>query len=389
MNKKVWLASRAAAVGAHMATEKLRPTEPRTVADVPSDGVSLTTEWLTAVLCAEVPGAQVVSWHSPGGSSGTSARAALRVTYNAAGQAACLPTQLFTKSTKDFSQRLLLGAVDCVHGETYFYLDYRPKIDMEAAVGYWGGVDDASWRSMILMEDIAATRGAKFVDATERLTHEHVRDALSNLAAMHGTWWNSPALNKLKTPIDHYNNVADFIDMEGRCKVGLTRARRVIPDVLHPEADRLWEGTRASLQLLTEQTPTLLHGDSHVGQTYVTGDGRMGWTDWQVIERGNWAYDVAYFLGSACDPDDRRAWERELLEHYLQRLSDAGGDAPNFDDAWDSYRRSMFYPYSAWAMTIGRAWYQPKMQPEAVCLSILHRLSTAIVDLDSFAVLGI
>lgn len=389
MSKELWLAGRAATVGAHVVAEKTRSALPRTATDVPSDGVSLTTEWLTAVLCAEAPGARVVSWHSPGGSSGTSERAALRVEYNAAGQAAGLPAQLFTKSTKAFSQRLLLGAVDCVHGETYFYLDYRPKIDMEAAVGYWGGVHDASWRSMILMEDIAATRGAQFVDATERLTRDQVRDALSNLAAMHGTWWNSPALNKLKTPTDHYNNVANFIDMEGRCKVGLTRAQRVIPGELHTEADRLWEGTRTSLQLLTQQTPTLLHGDSHVGQTYVTGDGRMGWTDWQVIERGNWAYDVAYFLGSACDPADRRAWERELLEHYLQKLTDAGGEAPSFQDAWDSYRRSMFYPYSAWAMTIGRAWYQPKMQPEAVCLAILHRLSNAIVDLDSFAALGI
>jgi hypothetical protein len=328
VNKKLWLAGRAATVGAHLAVEKITSPTPRTATDVPRNGRTLSTEWLTAVLCAKVPGAEVVSWHSPGGSSGTSERAAPRVEYNAAGQAAGLPTLLFTKSTNSFSQRLLLGAADVVHGETYFYLDYRPKIEMEAPVGYWGGVHEASWRSLIVMEDIAATRGAHFVAATERMSRAQVEDILANLAAMHGTWWNSPALNRLKTPIDHYHNVADFADMGGRTKVGMARARYVIPEALLTEADRMWEGTKASLALLTEQTPTLLHGDSHVGQTYITRDGRMGLADWQAIERGNWAYDVAYFIGSACEPRDRRAWERELLEQYLQQLTDAGGDPP-------------------------------------------------------------
>ena len=49
----------------------------------------------------------------------------------------------------------------------------------------------------------------------------------------------------------------------------------------------------------------------------------------------------------------------------------------------------LFYPYSAWAFTIGRAWYQPKMQPDEYSLAIIHRLSNAINDLDSFAALGI
>ena len=72
MNKKLWLAGRAATVGAHAVAEKLRPVAPRAASDVPRNGVTLTPEWLTAVLCKDVPGAEVVSWHSPGGSSGTS-----------------------------------------------------------------------------------------------------------------------------------------------------------------------------------------------------------------------------------------------------------------------------------------------------------------------------
>lgn len=389
MNKKAWLASRALRVGAGSLAEKVRPSVPRTATDVPANGRSLTNEWLTDVLCGGVPDAEVIAWHSPGGSSGTSERAALRVEYNQAGRAANLPTQLYTKSSDSFQQRMMLGAARFLDGETQFYLTYRPKVDMEAPQGYWGGVDPASWRSLVIIENITETKGAHFIDANEPLTRTQIEDVLANMAAYHGTWWDNPQLATLKSPIDHFRNVGDFIDMERRCRVGMDLARDVIPHSLHGLADRLWEGTRASLALLTSQTPTLLHGDSHVGQTYVTADGRMGLTDWQTTLRGNWAYDVAYFVGSACEPDDRRAWEADLLRHYLTRLAAAGGQEPSFEDAMLAYRRSMFYPYSAWSFTIGRAWYQPKMQSVATCLTVLRRLSTAIDDLASFEAMGI
>lgn len=389
MNKKVWLASRALRVAAISIAEKLRPVTPRSAADVPMNGRSLTNEWLTEVLCGGVPEARVLTWHSPGGSSGTSERAALRVEYNQAGRAAGLPTQLYTKSSDSFQQRMMLGAACFLHGESQFYLGFRDKVDMEAPQGYWGGVDPASWRSLVIIEDITATKGARFIDATEPLNRAQVEDVLTNMAGYHGAWWDSSQLAQLKTPIDHFHNVGDFIDMERRCRVGMDRAKEVIPTPLYGQADRLWEGTRASLALLTAQTPTLLHGDSHVGQTYVTANGRMGLTDWQTTLRGNWAHDVAYFVGSACEPADRRTWEADLLHHYLAQLAVAGGQAPSFDDAMLAYRRSMFYPYSAWAFTIGRAWYQPKMQSVTTCRTVLHRLSTAIDDLDSFGAMGI
>jgi hypothetical protein len=390
MNAKLRLAGRAASVGAHMLVEQIRPPRPTTTSDVPRNGLDLTEEWLTAVLCEGHPEAEVTGYESPHGHSGTSTRAALRVRYNAAGRRAGLPEDLFTKTTATYRQRLLLGGADVLWGETHFFMTFRPRVQMEAPRGYWGGVDPQSWRSMILMEDVAATRGAEFIEPTTPLTRAQVEDVLRNMAAYHGAWWQAPELAVLKTPRDHCHNVASFIDMEARCAVGMDRARAVIPPRLHGHADRLWKGTQLSLELATTELPrTLLHGDSHVGQTYITADGRMGLTDWQATLQGGWGYDFAYFVGSACEPEDRRAWEGELLELYLGGLADAGAPAPSFDDAWLTYRQQLFYPYSAWAFTIGRAFYQPLMQPEDTCLAIIARLSAAIDELDSFAALGI
>lgn len=390
MEKKLWLAGRAATVGAHVVAEKIRPAAPRAVSDVPRNGTSLTPEWLTAVLCRDTPGAEVMSWHSPGGSSGTSERAALRVTYNAAGTAAGLPTELFTKASASFTQRLLLGGADVLAGETEFFMNFRPAVTMEAPVGYWGAVDEASWRSIIVLEDIAASKGATFVEPTTPLTRSQVEDVLRNMAAYHGAWWDAPELKVLKTPTDHYDNVAGMLDFEGRCKVGMERAASVIPRSLVGQADRMWRGTQEGLRVCTDDMPaTLLHGDPHAGQTYVTASGAMGLTDWQALMRGGWSYDVAYFIASACRTEDRLAWERGLLEHYLEHLALAGGAAPSLDDAMLRYRQSMFYPYSAWAFTIGRAWYQPKMQPDEISLAIIERISTAIDELDCFGALGL
>jgi hypothetical protein len=275
-------------------------------------------------------------------------------------------------------------------GETQFFMKMRPRVEIEAPRGYWGGVDERSWRSMILMEDIAATKGARFIEATTPLTREQVTDLVLNMARYHGGLWEDPSLACLKTPRDHFHNVKTFIDMEARCKVGMERAKDVIPSALYGLSDRLWQGTEKCLELATTAMPrTLLHGDSHVGQTYITGDGRMGLTDWQATQQGGWGYDFAYLVGSACEPQDRRAWERDLLGAYLDELARAGGARLKFDDAWLVYRQQLFYPYSAWSFTIGRAAYQPKMQPVETCRAIIRRLSTAIDDLDSLGAIGL
>jgi hypothetical protein len=389
-NPRLWLLGRAATLGAGAVRERLRPNPARTAADVPGTAADLTVEWLTAVLCRDTPGAEVVSFSTPGGSSGTSERVALRVAYNQAGRDAGLPEELFAKLTASVRQRLLLGAVDVIAGETHFFMTFRPKVEMEAPQGYWGASDDRTWKSIVIMDDIAHLKGATFPEPTIRVTRAQVEDLLRSMAAYHGAMWEDPDLAVLKTPTDHIDNVGLFADFEKRCAVGMERAKSVIAPRLYGQADRMWKGTIRSLALNTETHPrTLLHGDSHIGQTYITADGRMGLTDWQATMQGGWSYDFAYLVGSACEPEDRREWDRELLEFYLEHLVAAGGKPPAVDEAWTMYCQQLFYPYSAWAFTIGRAAYQPKMQPDDRCLAILKRLSAAIDENRSFDALGI
>lgn len=387
---RLWLARRAATLGGYGIADRVRPPSVRTLEDVPGTPAEITAEWLTAVLCRDVPDAEVTAVTLPGGSSGTSERAALRATYNQAGRDAGLPEHLFAKLTASYPQRLLLGSVDVLSGETNFFMRYRPRIDMEAPRGYWGHFDERTWKSILIIDDIEHSKGATFTDATKRVTRVQIEGLVENIARYHGAMWEDPDLTRLKTPSDHVNNVTAFAAYGRRCAVGMERAKSVISPGVYGQADRLWKGAQRSLALNTDTDPrTLLHGDVHIGQTYSTADGRMGLTDWQGTMQGGWGFDFAYLVGSACEPEDRREWDRELLELYLERLTEHGGKAPAFEDAWLIYRHQLFFPYAAWAFTIGRAWYQPKMQPDERSLAILKRLSAAIDENKSFDAIGL
>jgi len=387
---KAGLAKKAAIVAAATLAEKIRRPVPRTRDDVPRNGTELTREWLQDVLCAGTPGARVESFEIIPGTSQTTTRAAVRVRYNDAGEAAGLPTKLFTKSTTGFSQRLLLGGAGMLEGETTFYAKLRPRIEMEAPQGYWGGVDPVSWRSMILMEDIAETRGATFVEPLTPLTSGQIDDVVVALANCHGAMWEAPELRTMKTTRDHLDNVSGFVDMDKSCARGIAKAGDLVSQGVRGQANRLWLGTtKALIRLTTDDPHTLLHGDPHVGQVYLTREGRAGLTDWQSIMAGGWGYDFGYFVGTACTPEERRERERELLGLYLTALDEAGGKAPAFDDAWLTYRQNLCYPCTAWSFAYGRAFYQPEMQPDDACREMIRRLTIAVDELKTFDALGV
>ena len=129
---------------------------------MPRSPDEITPEWLTAVLCADTPGARVEQIAVPGGSVGTTTRKALHVSYNEAGSHAALPSHLFAKCTTALAQRLVLGLGGFITGESGFFNHVRPGLEIEAPRGYHGAVDPRSWRSVTVMEDVAATKGAQF-----------------------------------------------------------------------------------------------------------------------------------------------------------------------------------------------------------------------------------
>ena len=128
------------------------------------------------------------------------------------------------------------------------------------------------------------------------------------------------------------------------------------------------------------RTPTILHGDCHAGNFYLTDEG-PGLTDWQLIQRGNWALDVAYHISAALPEHIAEREERALLVHYLECLRRHGGTAPGFDQAWDDYRAAQIYGYYHWAITT-------RVEPNIVN-TFMRRLGAGIERHNTYMMLGL
>jgi len=385
---KTRLLGRVARVGVGMLADRIAPRKVSGIADVPASVAQITPQWLTAVLCKDTPGARVLDFSVISGSSGTSTRAGLALIINAQAEQAGVPTRLFTKSSPTFAQRMFLGFSGALIGEPGFYNDIRPQLDIEAPLGYHACMDAASWRSMVMMEDIVATRGAKFISTETYIDRATIEDLLANMAKWHGHFWNSPQfttkLKWMRTPVLFLAELNKFVDLKARAVVAIEQYPQLVPQDIRLLSDELWAATARSFEINAQLPPTVLHGDCHIGQTYFTREGRIGYADWQVPMRGGWAYDVNYALVSALTVEDRRNWERDLLRHYLDRLHAAGGAKLGFDEAWLRYRQHALYPYFAWAYTrAGAGSLQPDFQPDYVCNDIMTRTAHAVSDLET------
>jgi len=140
------------------------------------------------------------------------------------------------------------------------------------------------------------------------------------------------------------------------------------------------------IRSLTTSPQTLLHGDPHIGNTYVTPDDDLGFLDWQMARRGNWSLDLGYFLQGALTIEDRRRHERALLEEYRDALALPRDEMPSADEIFLRYRASVAHGLTLWLCTAsadGGLW-----QRAEVAVTLAQRYAVAYGDLDTAAAIA-
>lgn len=377
-------------IGTAIALEKLTAYRAATRDDVPQSAEAMTPAWLTAVLCRDVPGAAVTDVELTGGSDGTTSRRALRVTYNGAGEAAGLPTRIFAKTTPFFRSRLQQASIAKPQCEVGFYNEIRPELDMEATAALHAAYDARTGRTVMLFEDIAATRNVRFLNIFDEVTRDMAEDMVRLMASYHGPMWRDPRLSSgrypwLRSVLTFQHRLNSELPFEACNYTGMGRASASLSETLMRQKEAVWQAHMRSLEICCDPTTpqTLIHWDVHIGNWYLTPERRMGLTDWNM-NSGNWATDYAYAIATALTTEDRRAWERDLLRLYLEELGRWGvPDVPAFDDAWRAYRQQMFHGFMYWTFTLGIGALQPRMQLPPIALRNIERTGQALVDLES------
>jgi aminoglycoside phosphotransferase (APT) family kinase protein len=236
----------------------------------------------------------------------------------------------------------------------------------------------------MIMEDVVA-RGADPRDSTQPLTIDQAASGVRGLAKLHSAFWGerttgNPALGWLEP----------FVAFAGLEYAPLEIAHERMGDSVPAEIPAM-TGTELFVDVwaryigtLTEAPQTLLHGDPHIGNTYVLPDDTVGFLDWQMARRGNFSLDLGYFLQGALTIEDRRKGERDLVEEYRNALTLPADEKPSADEVWLRYRASVAHGLAIWIATLsgGDAW-----QGAEICLALAQRYAEAFVDLDTRAAL--
>jgi hypothetical protein len=258
--------------------------------------------------------------------------------------------------------------------ETHVYRDLLPSVGMRVPRAYYAGINEATGRALVILDDLIA-EGARFNHDAAPYPVDECRDGLAQLALLHAqTWgddrwdveWLAPRIPAM-LPMYSDDVLQELLD-DGR-------GEHVPSELL--DAGRL----RGALQATAEVRPTcVVHGDTQSGNAYLDADGRVCWLDWQITHRDHWSIDVAYHLGVVLDIETRRSHEEELLRGYLEELASLGVHAPDWSDAWDAYASGFAWPFFLWTIT--------RISSRAVVLEHMPRLGAAIADHGCFERLG-
>lgn len=266
--------------------------------------------------------------------------------------------------------------------EAIFYRDMAPKL---AAAGLnlppclYSGVDEEVGHGLIVMRDLTAD-GATFLTALTPYAPEQARDSLDQLALLHATTGPATALHDFPLTGLTLRKMADNSIVPLDLIQQLLDGPRAdpLPAYLR-DAARLHRGIGKLERRLHGDPYCLIHGDAHAANLYRQGDG-AGIIDWQVIQRGHWAIDVAYHISAALTVENRRAHEDALLTSYLDARARHGSPVPDREKARGDYRAALIYGYYMWAVT--------RRVQEDITFEYVKRMGTAVDDHGSYALLG-
>jgi Ser/Thr protein kinase RdoA (MazF antagonist) len=334
---------------------------------------------LNAEVLSRVMGRAVESVTVIDGEAGTSSRARLALT------GPDVPASVFVKLSAATAATRMLGELARL-GETEarFYDQLAPQLGDGIPRSYGAVFDPITGRYVVVLEDMSVSP-CRFADTLNPLSVDQMASLMEVLARLHATFWNrlpeksggGGEFGWLKVPSEEPTNLLTPALMKMSARKLAERA-----DIPMASSSFLWKNYQAATDVVDAGTHTVLHGDSHPGNTYFR-EGKAGLLDWQVVRRGHPSRDLTYTIVLGLPTADRRTAERDLLDVYAKAFASAGG--PEFDrnELWLRYRQAVTYAYVSPLTVAGLG----GMQTDEICMEGLARAVAAMEDLETVAAL--
>lgn len=361
---------------------------------VPRSFDEVTAEWLTAVLSIDHPGVVVTSakvdpymGHKPN-------KARVHVTYNQAGQDAGLPPTYVVKGTLNgtISRGRIIDFSNMA--ELVSYRDILPHLDCTVPELVYQSWDAEPSESVIMLfHDLLPQSPTYFPGGLTTLNYGQAASLLTMMARFQAQTWNSKEFEEggiwgPGTPADETRILIrelyfDILPRSEHWETSVISPRGAAMPKLLRDADRMEEGWKRLCAMLERQAKVIVHGDEHLGNVAFFPDGSPLLYDF-LARAEPWPLGIVRFLIPCLDIIDRRNWERALLAGYLADLTRFGApDVPSFEEAWLAYRAAAICPLMIW-LNNSSTW-----QPEACNTANAARTAIAVLDHDSFGLLGL
>ncbi len=260
--------------------------------------------------------------------------------------------------------------------EASFYTGIASHISMRVP-GCPAVVLDDSGRAIMIMEDVIAS-GGRFCDTHSPFTVAQAQDTLDQIARLHAASHLLEANRWIPRGLDWMAESRNFPQHWLHQQMHDGRGEGLPEAAL--DGSNLLAALRALARHSNEGHQTLLHGDTHIANVYIT-DAGPGFADWQLIKSANWAIDIAYHINCVLPVEVAQSQERELLAYYLDALGRHGGRPVEMAKAWEEYCRATPYGLYLWAITT-------RVDPLKTRENF-QRLGAAVTRCESYQRLGI
>lgn len=313
---------------------------------------------------------------------GTSTRLRIEVHHDAPKH---IPSRWFIKTPSlALKSRMITALPRFLQKEISFYRSFADSVPLKlprilAAETRFG------FGSTLVMSDLVE-HNFKPGSVADTLDFEQAKRVIAHLAQLHGHYWNKTELfaqhqwlNGFSYQMENHMGVLMAYPLMKR---GLFQAGSGIPKKLHRPALAYARNRREVKRFLNQGIKTLVHYDCHPGNIF-WAETEPGFLDWQLVRVGEGIGDVAYFLATALEPNQRRKNENNLLNHYVEKLTESGVEGLNEQQLFRRYQAHLVYPFEAMTVTLGIG----GMMQRDHNLELIKRAASAVEDHDSFSLI--
>ena len=264
-------------------------------------------------------------------------------------------------------------------GEVRFYDTIAPTVAVRVPECRYAEMAPDSGDFVLLLEDLAPREQG---DQLAGCSVAQARDAVVNLAGLHGPRWRDRTLLDVDTlSVNGPDEIALLLEMYGPTTELFLDG---LGDLVAPEDAatlRACVPVIGPWLLARPERFGLVHGDYRLDNLLFPPGGGAGVVavDWQTLSLALPTRDLAYFLGTSLTVEDRRAHERDLVAAYHRALRAYGVADYSAEDCWDDYVFAMVQgPLVA---TFGCAYGTRTDRGDRMFAAMVARACTAIRDL--------